>query len=90
MRLAISRKAGKERLGAQRCCWALRECRHPCARGGAGQLVGTLSAGEDRQQQMTPVGFATGRSHLARKQPLPTLTVRFRGYVNSWKSEKTH
>lgn len=83
MRIAASRKAGKERLGAERRCWALRECRHPCARVGTGRLVGKLSAGEDGQRRMTPAGFAAGRNHLARKQPPPTLTVRFRGYVNS-------
>lgn len=82
MRKAVSRKAGKQRPGAESCCWALWECRHPCASVGMGQLVNTLFAREDGQWRMTPAGFAAGRSHLAQKQPPPTLTVRFGGYIN--------
>lgn len=41
------------------------------------QLVGMLSG----LCWVTPAGFAVERSHLGRKQPPSTLTVRFWGYI---------
>jgi len=70
-------KAGKERLGAERCCWARWECRHPSAAWGRGGSwarclpARTGSAGRLRRVLLWEEAIWLGNSLL----PRPLLCV---------------